>query len=385
MSTADFHNELMSAVISNPKIVFSADGSTNEDIISHAKKNIDNFVRFFNYGTNGISLLDGNKDNNWVSTPNPEENSFTLLFNHHSVRLTKFQIHTGSKKNDKLAPSEFFLYGYNSRLKRWDAILDFQGKRLEPAALYSFSVRDDNQKIFYRMLRFSSLSKVALAYIKLFGDVMEEKDAPPEDVARSGSSVINYQKKPYLICPKTEKLTEGILRSAMKIYGPQLNGFVIVTDKSDKSSKYYDLWNARNDPYCSEKSDKPIFVCFYFPYHEVTISAYHIQPSKKGSIKRWCLIGSQTNQEEGVILDHHDNSPLEDKNCFYSYKLGAEFENKPFRILRFVGLEKDFSIQCLDFFGKATPCPSKVLSDKDIYGSFTFSHSIQEWRKGPKK
>lgn len=379
---SDFQKELLSAVVSKPKIAFSCDGSTSEDIISYGRKNVENFVRFYNYGDNGLSLLDGNKDNNWITTPNPEENAFTLLFNRHSVRLTKFQLHTGSKKSDKYAPDNFFLYGYNSRLKRWDVISDFQGKRLEPASLYSFDIREDNKKIFYRMLRFSSLSKVALAYIKLYGDAMEESDAPPEDVARSGGSEISYQKKPVFSCPKTEKFTEGILRTAMKIYGPQLKGFVAVTDKSDKSSKYYDIWNARNNSYSPEKSDKPIFICFYFPYHEVSISAYHIQPTKKGSIKRWCLLGCNSNQEEGLILDHHDNSPLEDKNSFYSFKLSSA-EGKTFRILRFVGLEKDFSIQCLDFFGTAKPC-AKVLTDKDIYGSFTFSHSIQEWRQAKK-
>lgn len=383
MSIPELNKEILTAVISKPKIVFSCDGvSTNDDIISYGKKNIDNFVRFFNYGDNGLSILDGNKDNNWVTTPNPEENSFTLLFNRHSIRLIKFQIHTG-KKGDKLSPDEFFLYGFNSRLKRWDAILDFHGERLKTGSLYNFPVRDDNQKIFYRVFRFSSLSKVAIAYIKLFGDIMEESDAAPEDAARSGTSVVAYKTKPLINCPKTEKFTEGMLRTAMKYYGPFLKEFVKVTDKPDKSSKYYDIWNARNSAYCSEKSDKPIFICFYFPYHEVSISAYHIQPAKKGSIKRWALLGCLSNQDEGTVLDHQDNSPLENKNSYYSFKLSAENESKKFRILRFIGLEKDFQIQCLDFFGRATPC-SKVLTDSDIYGTFTFSQTVSEWRKAKK-
>ena len=295
---SDFRNELLSAAPKSVKIAFSADGTTSDDIISLGRKNVDiNFVKFYNYGDNGLSLLEGKKDNNWTTTPNPEENTFTLLFPKHSVRLNKIQLHTGSKKNDKLAPDNFFIYGYNSSVKRWDVILDFQGKRLETQSLYSFEVREDNKRIFYRLIKFSSLSKVALAYIKLYGDVIEEKDAAPDDVARSGGLTISYKTRPTFLCPKTEKFTEGILRSAMKIYGPLLKGFVTVTDKSDKSSKYYDLWNARCGSYSPEKSDKPIFVCFYFPYHEVSIQAYQIQPTKKGSIKSWCLIASNTNQE----------------------------------------------------------------------------------------
>lgn len=132
----NFHDELMSAVELNPNVVFSVDGSTNDDIISTGRKSIQNFVYFLNYGPNGVSLLEGDKDNQWTTTPNPDENSFPILFPHHSIRLIKFQIHT-CENNE---PDQFCMLGYNSRVKRWDVISDFQGKRLNPKSLYSFNV-----------------------------------------------------------------------------------------------------------------------------------------------------------------------------------------------------------------------------------------------------
>lgn len=73
------------------------------------------------------------------------------MFTHHLVRLTIFLIHTGQKEFENFAPNQFVLYGYNSHVKRWDVISDFQGKRLNTNALYGFDVREDNQKIFYRI------------------------------------------------------------------------------------------------------------------------------------------------------------------------------------------------------------------------------------------
>ena len=55
------------------------------------------------------------------------------------------------KEFENFAPNQFVLYGYNSHVKRWDVISDFQGKRLNTNALYGFDVREDNQKIFYRI------------------------------------------------------------------------------------------------------------------------------------------------------------------------------------------------------------------------------------------
>lgn len=375
-----FHNELISAVDPNPTIVFSENESSNDDIISYGKKNFDDFVHFYNYGTNGISILDGNGNNHWVTTPNPEENSFSIMFTHHSVRLTKFLIHTGHKEFENLAPNQFVLYGYNGHVKRWDVISDFQGKRLNTNALYDFDVREDNQKIFYRVFRFISISgQFALAYIKLYGDVIAEKDDAPDDVARNGSTIVDYHQKPTIFCQKQNDSQEGIFRTAMKIYGPELQCFVKVTESPAKECRFYDIWDSRNKSYSSTKSEKPIFVCFYFPYHEVTIDGYQIQPSFKNSIKSWCIIGCQNNEDEGLILDHQNDCSLENVKSIYSWKTNENYNNKSFRIIRFVCLDGFFAFKCLDFLGKAVPCPSKVLTDKDMFGTFTFSQTIHDW------
>lgn len=373
----NFHDELMSAVELNPNVVFSVDGSTNDDIISTGRKSIQNFVYFLNYGPNGVSLLEGDKDNQWTTTPNPDENSFTILFPHHSIRLIKFQIHT-CENNE---PDQFCMLGYNSRVKRWDVISDFQGKRLNPKSLYSFNVREVNQKILYRIFRFVSLSgHITLAYIKLYGDVVEEKDDSPETVAKTGNTLISYKNIPAFVCEKREnEFTEGIFRTATKIFGPELECFVTVTYKSEESSRFYDLWDARDKNYTSLNSEKPIFVCFYFTCHEIFIDGYQIRPSQKNSIKSWCIIGCQNNDDEGLVLDHQNMLSLENESSFYSWKTKDEYKDKSFRIIRFVGLDSSFSLKCLDFFGRAKPCPSKILTDKDIDGTFTFSHSITEW------
>lgn len=377
------HDEIMSAVDPNPKIVFSAKDSS-EDIIAYGKKKFEDFVRFYNYGTNGMSILEGNGSNNWITTPNPVENAFTILFTHHSIRLTNFQIHTGCNDNEQLAPSQFLLYGYNSHLKRWDIISDFQGQRLKMKSLYNFDVREDNQKIFYRMFRFiTHTGQVSLAYIKLYGDAISESDNAPEDVACKGSTIIKYKTIPSIICQKKDNYQEGIFRTAAKIFGPSLQSFVSVTMESDESS-FYDIWNTRNKPFCSCKSNKPIFICFYFPYHEVSITGYEIQPDHKNSIKNWCIIGCENNNDEGLIIDHQTNCSLENEKSFYSWKTSDKCSDKTFRIIRFVGLDDSFSFRCLDFLGKAIPCPSKVLSEEEMFGSFTFSHSIQEWKQANK-
>lgn len=374
------HDEIMSAVDPNPKIVFSAKDSSNDDIISYGQKNFDDFVRFYNYGTNGKSMLEGKSSNNWITTPNPVENAFTLLLTHHSARLTNFQIHTGCNDDVKLAPSQFFLYGYNSHLKRWDVISDFQGEPLKMKSLYDFDVRNDNQKIFYRMFRFiTHTGRTSLAYIKLYGDVISESDNPPEDVACKGSTIIKYKTIPSIICQNKE----GFFRTATKIFGPNLQSFVFVTMESDESS-FYDIWNTRNKPYRSCKSNKPIFICFYFPHHEVSITGYEIQPASKNSIKNWCIIGCENNDDEGVTLDHQTNCDLENEKSLYSWKINDELSAKKFRIIRFVGLDNSFSFNRLDFLGKAIPCPSKVLTEKEMTGTFTFSHSIQEWKQANK-
>lgn len=75
---------------------------------------------------------------------------------------------------------------------------------------------------------------------------------------------------------------------------------------------------------------------------------------------------------------------MENEKSFYSWKTSDKCSDKTFRIIRFVGLDDSFSFRCLDFLGKAIPCPSKVLSEEEMFGSFTFSHSIQEWKQANK-
>ena len=131
-------------------------------------------------------------------------------------------------------------------------------------------------------------------------------------------------------------------------------------------------------------NDKPIFLCFYFPYHEVKITGYQIQPSHKNSITSWCIIGCKDNDDEGLILDHQNNCSLENVNSLYTFKTNDDYNDKSFRIIRFVGLDGIISFKRLDFYGIAVPCPSKVITEKEIYGSFTFSHSIEVWNHAKK-
>ena len=197
-------NREMSSGVTNPQIVGHCnDTKSREDIISFGKKNFNDFCTFYNYGPNGQSLLRGDKDNYWETTQGGDYNTFDILFKHHSVRLTHFVFRTAVERHGDRTPNNFYIYGYNSHLRRWDILLERCGDRLDTESRYLFEIKKEFQNNFYRIIDFTTTTGVvALSYIQLYGDIITENDEPPEDEAKKGSIEIDYENKPTFVCQK---------------------------------------------------------------------------------------------------------------------------------------------------------------------------------------
>lgn len=357
-----FIKEFKSAILpTNRRIVFSALDPKKDDIIETGQKQFKNFVSFYNYGANGCSLLKQDKDNYWETTENNDENSFKVFFNHHSVRLTKFYIDTPKKATISLPTFDFVIYGYNSRVKRWDMILEYHGDRLEQPARYGFDVKEEKQNIYYRIFKFISMTgKMSFAYIEMYGDVIEETDEPPDSVGRKSETLINYSNKPSFICLyQEEKWTKGILQTAMNIYGYDLKNFVRVDAFGGKYQKFYDVWNARQfgfDTVCS--------VTIFFPYHEVFVTGYHIKPREvDDGLERWAVTGNHWTDKAGIVIDDHRRKEYHN-GLHYMYYDTKEASNYSCRVITLEVYDKIF-IDCFDIFGRVNPVPPSRYLDED--------------------
>lgn len=378
-----FQKEFMSAVIPNPDIDFSGSKSEKQDILSIGLNKYRNFVSFYTYGTNGSSILFANPDNYWVSTSNGDKNSFTLLFNHHSVRLTSILIHTPNPNFEKFMLQNFYIYGYNSHVKRYDLILSHKSdKPLESMSTYNFSVNQENQQIFYRMFTFISYSgRFAISYIKLFGDVIKEEDNPPKEKAERSDYSIKYNAMPYIEAFSSKKKIRGLFETAVDIFGPTLKNFVKVKHHPGDDVKYYDIWGARNQSYKSADIDDLITISFYFINHEVYIDKYCIKSFYVRGIDYWCIIGCINADDIGVILDHQCDKKLKNPNSYYCFEID-DYNQRPFKIIRFIGLNGLFGFDSLDFIGKAVPSPRNVLSQEDIDKKYLLPKKVEKMYVG---
>ena len=362
-----FIKEFKSAILpTNRRIVFSALDPKKDDIIETGQKQFENFVSFYNYGANGCSLLKQDKNNFWETTENNDENSFKVFFNHHSVRLTKFYIDTPKKATISLPTFDFVIYGYNSRVKRWDMILEHHGDRLKQPARYGFDVKEEKQNIYYRIFKFISMTgKTSFAYIEMYGDVIEETDEPPDSVGRKSETLINYTNKPSFICLYEKgKWTKGILQTAMNIYGYDLKNFVRVDALGGKYQNFYDVWNARQSGF-----DTKCSVTIFFPYHEVFVTGYHIKPSEvKGGLERWAVAGNHWIDKSGIVFDVHRRKEYH-SSLYYSYYDTKEASNYSCRAITLKVFDQ-ISIECFDIFGRVNPVtPSRYLDEDDMkYG-----------------
>lgn len=203
------------------------------------------FVTLYNYGDNGYSILEGDPKNKWKTTTNQYEDSFKVLFKHHSVRLTKFKLKTTEGEHNLTAPDQFYLFGYNTKLKRWDVLLEQLGQQLKGDSYYSFDIKEDCKAIPYRMFEFYSLTgTVSLSMIEFFGDLIEDNNPLPVEEARKAVTMIDYTTKPAIytsIEKEDEKFTHGFLRNAMKIYGPRLKNFVRVNCHCRENSFFHEI------------------------------------------------------------------------------------------------------------------------------------------------
>lgn len=382
-ANSDFNREIISSGVTNPQIVGQwGDTKCHEDIILYGEKNFSDFCTFYNYGPNGKSLLKVDKDNYWETTPNGNYNSFDILFKHHSIRLTHFALRTAVEKHSETTPKNFYIYGYNSHLRRWDILLERCGKSLDTESRYVFEIKKEFQNNFYRIIDFSTTTGVvALSYVQLYGDIITENDEPPHDEARKGSIEIDYEKKPSFVCQKGSGYTKGILKTATSFYGPLLINFVDVYAYHDEDSKVYDVWEARDFFFIADKKDGPKFVSIYFPYHEVFISGYQIKPAHTCSIDRWCVIGCQDDDDCGKVLDLQLNEEFDPPNLYYSFKI--DNSNKcSFRVIRLVGLTSIVSFDCFDIYGSAIPVSSsKYMLNKRGKRTFNVPDAVYSYYK----
>lgn len=386
---SEFYKELLSGVDKNSPAVFSVQHSKSykDDILSYGLRTFKDFVTFFNYGKNGYSILKGNPDNKWKTTTNQYENSFKVLFKHHSVRLTKFKLKTTDDKST--APEYFYLFGYNTKLKRWDVILKRNGLPLNCDSYYSFDINEKCQTIPYRMIQFYTVTGVvSLSMIELFGDLIDDESELPEEEARKPVTEFNYTNKiAFSTCieKEKEKFNHGFLTEAMKIYGPRLKNFVNMHCHCLENSFFHEIWGSSNSTFISRSSNNvwDHTISFYFPYHEVFISGYHICSGDVDGINNWSIIGLTSCDDSGTIIDTQEFQHLRNEKSYYRYHTN-EFENVSFRVIRFVSYDYAFYFNCLDFFGMVRPVPSsKYLTEEDMeYEKAKLPSSVHEkWRE----
>lgn len=138
---------------------------------------------------------------------------------------------------------------------------------------YDFNVKEESQQIFYRIFKFYTLSgRFGLSYIRLFGDVINESDELPKNIATNQQITFTYKNMPKIMSIKKDSAVPGIFRKAMRIFGPELNNFVKVVHSPAADIKAYDAWNARNHFYSSIEKNDIITISFYFLHHELFIS-----------------------------------------------------------------------------------------------------------------
>lgn len=197
--------------------------------------------------------------------------------------------------------------------------------------------------------------------IEFFGDLIEDNNPLPVEEARKAVTTIDYTTKPAIytsIEKEDEKFTHGFLRNAMKIYGPRLKSFVRVNCHCRENNFFHEIWGASNSTYISlaSKSVWEHTISFFFPYHKVFISGYHIRSGDANGISNWAVIGCVSNDDCGTIIDTQRHKVLSDEKSYYRYHTN-DFENTSFRIIRFVVYEYAFYFNCLDFFGIVRPVP----------------------------
>lgn len=139
---------------------------------------------------------------------------------------------------------------------------------------------------------------VSLSMIKFFGDLIEDDSEIPTEVASSSITKFDYTNKPSFctfIEAKEEKFNHGLLTNAMKIYGPRLAGLINVNYHSEEGNFFHEIWGSSNSTYISKASHSSWdhTISFYFPYHEIFVSDYHISSAKDDGIRNWAIIGCQ--------------------------------------------------------------------------------------------
>lgn len=366
------------SIVNNEKIVVSIKDNEYNDIFDVCRKKFNNFVNCWNYGPNGHSIFEHNESNSWTTTSNSGYHEFKIVFNHHTVRLTSFAYCTSMNSNYETGkPIYFSLYGYNNKTNRWKIIFNYPysgkiGRHLR----YSHEIKD---QCFYKVFQFISLSSpLSLSYLQLYGDVKNDETEMPNSVVKSVMTNIEYDETPLIeALDDPNQFCRGIFKKAMEIYGSDLRNFVSIYFHQFEDFQSYDVWGARNECYKSIVYNKPNSLDIHFLEHDIYIKGYQIRNHESPGISSWCVVGCEKPYDTGVVLDYRINAKLDDCNAYYSYEIN-ENNDKPFRTIRFIGLNRQYSFKSIDFYGIAKPGKSKPFTDEELGRSYYYPSKVNE-------
>lgn len=265
-------------------------------------------------------------------------------------------------------PNTICLFGYNDDFNRWDVLYFTRVQTLKTGSRYDLYIENGTQKNFYRAFSFFTYSDhFALSFFKLYGDLITQEDGVDMSVFEKIPR-IRYHNMPVI---EGHENGEAIFDSALKIFGPRLENFVVALyEKGDGNEKVADLWGVELSKHFKSKvltQSRPNIISFFFPNHIIYLEGYKIYAHESPNVRNWCICINTDINSEGIIVHERRNATLKGKK-FYNYEINDINKSQRFcRIIRFIGLDKEFSFKRIDFFGIAIPVGHKVIELASLY------------------
>lgn len=231
--------------------------------------------------------------------------------------------------------------------------------QLEPDTKYLFKFPDNTK---YKAIQIFSydMETFKLKKIDIFGVVYEMPK--PDDLYKKKQKRCLKPNYPCLKCfpPPAIETEEDILDPMAYHYGPTLNGYVLITERTnDKSLCTY--YHFLDEPLHSSSTDYPA-VCFYFYNHQITLSQIQLTiTDKKNPVKYFIIEGIK--YDDGKMLEHI----LFDGNLDFSKEdtITIKCETNTIDEIN-IASDKPFEINHFKFTGKSS------IKEFDEYHDKTF-------------
>ena len=105
------------------------------------------------------------------------------------------------------------------------------------------------------------------------------------------------------------------------------------------------------------------------------LTGYQIS-APKNSTASWAVIGCKDNDDDGVVLDDQHDFVFENENLLSIQFDDDDQPEKPFRIIRLVGLSGSISVKCFDILGNVVVADE--MSNDEVTKGFGYPSEIDE-------